>query len=123
MWLFLPIGFFSVVQKPGDSFLTVRARVSSDLDNLRTLVPELGETIHTPRNDYPYRATVSHEALAAGIGKLILAIDYDNFKAEVSRRQGFRRADVYHDVWAKVRGLVYVSEMDKDQMTFLEPER
>jgi hypothetical protein len=27
MWIFTPFGFFSVVQKPGMSSLTVRARV------------------------------------------------------------------------------------------------
>jgi hypothetical protein len=26
MWLLTPLGFFSVVRKPGDCFLTVRAR-------------------------------------------------------------------------------------------------
>lgn len=31
MWLVTNFGFFSVVQKKGDDFLTVRARVRSDL--------------------------------------------------------------------------------------------
>jgi hypothetical protein len=35
MWIFTTIGFFSIVQKPRTDFLTVRARVASDLDDLR----------------------------------------------------------------------------------------
>ena len=35
MWIFTTIGFFSIVRKPGTDFLTVRARVASDLDDLR----------------------------------------------------------------------------------------
>jgi hypothetical protein len=33
MWIFTTIGFFSIVQKPRTDFLTVRARVTTDLDN------------------------------------------------------------------------------------------
>ncbi|MBI4704877.1 MAG: hypothetical protein HY744_27550 [Deltaproteobacteria bacterium] len=35
MWLFTSFGFFSVVQKPGEEGLTVRARVRSDLERPR----------------------------------------------------------------------------------------
>jgi hypothetical protein len=35
MCIFTTIGFFSIVQKPRTDFLTVRARVASDLDDLR----------------------------------------------------------------------------------------
>ena len=34
MWLFTTIGFFSVVRKPGETKLTVRARVAADLARL-----------------------------------------------------------------------------------------
>ncbi len=34
MWLFTKFGFFSVVQKPGEARLTVRARVAADLERL-----------------------------------------------------------------------------------------
>lgn len=107
MWIFTPFGFFSIVKKHGDDFLTVRARVAADLDSLRTRVPEVGETQATPDLDYPFRATVSAVDLAIGLGEAIQAIDYDNFKAEVSRRQGYFRAGMYSQVWAGLRNLPF----------------
>lgn len=109
MWIFTPFGFFSIVKKhspstsSGQALLTVRARVAADLDSLRTRVPELGETQATPDQDYPFRATVSAVDLAIGLGEAIQAIDYDNFKAEVSRQQGWWRAGMYGEVWALLR--------------------
>jgi len=45
MWLFTNFGFFSVVQKPGDSLLTIRARAAFDLDRLRDeYLPTLSPT-------------------------------------------------------------------------------
>ena len=46
MWTLTPLGFFSVVRKPGQTRLTVRARVESDLESLRTrYLPELTPTV------------------------------------------------------------------------------
>ena len=100
MWLFTTIGFFSVVQKPGDSFLTVRARVASDLDRLREkYMPELSKTIMNKGTDYPYRATISHEDFAKGMEKIVKAIHYGNFKAEIEAKMGSERETIYHKVW------------------------
>lgn len=107
MWIFTTFGFFSIVKKHGETHLTVRARVAADLDSLRTRVPELGPTLATPDLDYPFRATVSAVDLAIGLGEAIQAIDYDNFKAEVARRQGYFRAGMYSQVWAGLRNLSY----------------
>lgn len=101
MWIFSTIGFFSVVQKRGDDQLTVRSRFPEDLDLLRErFMPELGPTETTPRADYRYRARITHEAFDDGVVRLVAAIDYDNFKSEVSRRQGPERAHIYGDVWS-----------------------
>ena len=55
MWLLTPIGFFSIVQKSADKAghtLTVRSRVSADLDALRhEILPELGPTIESGSTD------------------------------------------------------------------------
>ena len=109
MWIFTTFGFFSIVKKHGDADLTVRARVAADLDNLRTHVPELTETVATPDQDYPYRATVSAVDLAIGLGEAIQEIDYDNFKAEVARQQGYFRAGMYSQVWMGLHNLPYES--------------
>ncbi len=100
MWLFTNIGFFSAVQKPGTDFLTVRARVKQDLDNLRLkYLPQLSASQAKGGTDYPWRATVSHVDFAAALGKIAMDIDYSNFKNEVSARQGKARASRYGKVW------------------------
>lgn len=100
MWLFTNTGFFSVVQKPGDSFLTVRARVASDLDRLREkYMPALSKTTNKEGTDYPYRATISHEDFAKGMEKIVKTIHYSNFKTEVEATMGSKRETIYHEVW------------------------
>lgn len=99
MWLLIPEGFFSVVLKPGDNSLSVRARVREDLDRLRdAYLPTLSATVETRGGDYRYRAWVSREDLADGMVRLAGAIDYSNFKAEVARRDP-DRAHTYGEVW------------------------
>jgi hypothetical protein len=101
MWLFTKFGFYSVVQKPRTSCLTVRARVKADLDVLRKeYLPELSATVGKAGTDYPWRATVSHEQFAAALGKIVADINYDNFKNEVAAKQGKPRATRYGRVWS-----------------------
>lgn len=101
MWLFTTIGFFSVVQKkPDDTFLTVRARVASDLENLRRrYMPTLSPTSTKGGSDYPYRATISHRDFGAGLAQIGQDIQYSNFKSEVAKVMGRQRSDLYHRVW------------------------
>jgi hypothetical protein len=101
MWIFTDVGFFSIVQKRDTDFLTVRARVAGDLDRLREkYMPELSGTKATPRNDYPFRANIGHEAFAAGLAAVARNLNYDNFKNHVAKTMGYEREDVYHNVWA-----------------------
>ncbi|WP_203467598.1 NUDIX domain-containing protein [Dechloromonas sp. TW-R-39-2] len=101
MWLFTTIGFFSAVQKPGTDFITIRARVRNDLDNLREkYLPDLSPTIAKAGTDYPWRATVSHVKFAEALSKIALDIDYDNFKDAVAKHQGKSRAHRYGKVWS-----------------------
>ncbi len=109
MWLLTPFGFFSVVEKAGDRLagkLTLRARVREDLDQLRQgYLPELGEIIAGRGSDYRYRAQAPRAAVAAAMGRIIEALDYDNFKNAVAHTQGSARAHLYHDVWHALLGL------------------
>lgn len=103
MWLITDEGFFSVVQKPDDinkDTLTVRARVSADLRNLKKRLPDMGEITTSKYNDYRYRAKVPREQLANAIEQMVKDIRYSNFKDEVADKQGQGRAHVYHDVWS-----------------------
>ena len=100
MWLFTTIGFFSVVQKTTDPFLTVRARVAGDLSQLRSkYMPELSSTVAGGGTDYPYRATISHEGFAHGLAQIAKEIDYPNFKNEIDRVMGREREHIYSQVW------------------------
>ncbi len=109
MWLITPVGFFSVVRKPTDikaNTLTVRARVRSDLEALKTsYLPELGPIQESSTNDYRFRAVVCQAAVAQAMARLVQELDYSNFKDEVARRQGSERAHLYHDVWSTLNRL------------------
>lgn len=106
MWLITTIGFFSAVRKPGTDFLTVRARVARDLDNLRRkYLPDLSPTIGHAGTDYPWRATIAHEKFAAALAAMVMDINYANFKNEVAVRQGKARAHRYAKVWSALYDL------------------
>jgi hypothetical protein len=67
--------------------LCVRARDAGDLDRLRkTYMPELGLTTETPAPDYRYRAWISRDALADGLGAVARDLAYANFKSEARAR-------------------------------------
>jgi len=103
MWLVTPIGFFSIVQKPGDSAagtLTIRARAKGDLEALRdNYLSSLGQVIANAGTDYRYRAQAPRKKIAEVMLNLVTDINYDNFKNEVQKRQGSARAHTYHKVW------------------------
>jgi hypothetical protein len=103
MWILLPFGFFSIVEKPGDrgsGMLTVRARAKADLAALRQRMPELRATIAHEGTDYPFRARAPRQAIAAMFARFVDdELDYHNFKDEVAD-QDPERAHVYHDVWS-----------------------
>ena len=101
MWVTSTIGFFSVVQKPGDDDLTVRARARDDLERLReNYLASLGDIVEGAGTDYLYRAKCSHEQWAEAMSLMCLDLDYPNFKSAVSERMGHGRASIYHDVWS-----------------------
>ena len=106
MWLFTPIGFFSIVQKPGDDDLTIRSRVAGDLEFLRErYLPSLSPIMTTLDGDYAFRATASHRDFAESLASMAASVDYDNFKDEVAKKQGGERAEAYSKVWGVMQRL------------------
>lgn len=103
MWLITSIGFFSVVQKPGDKqngTLTVRSRVRSDLAALKQhYLPGLGPIQESLDTDYRFRAVAPRAEVSAAMARMIEDLDYGNFKSEVAKKQGPKRASLYHQVW------------------------
>lgn len=106
MWFMTPFGFFSVVQKRGESGLTIRSRARGDLLRLRRhYLPQLSEPVAHEGTDYPWRARCSHEALAQAMPKIVGHIDYANFKDEVALVNGKARAQRYAKVWQALYGM------------------
>lgn len=103
MWLVTPIGFFSIVQKPGDKkngTLTVRSRVRSDLAALKQpYLSGLGTIKESHDTDYRFRAVAPRAEVSAAMARMIDGLDYSNFKSEVAKKQGHKRASLYHQVW------------------------
>ncbi len=115
-------GFFSVVQKPGDADLTVRARVAADLDRLRELyLPKLSPTIAHAGTDYPFRAKASRAAFSVAMAKLAEAIDYSNFKNEVAKVSGKKRAAIYGGVWQHLLALEEVAPLPAKKPVVAQP--
>jgi len=106
MWIFTTFGFFSVVQKPGTDYLTIRSRTRDDLDALRArYLPTLSKTITGGGTDYPFRATVAHDELADAMVEIVRDVTYANFKREVQHAAGEHRAHVYGRVWTELLAL------------------
>jgi hypothetical protein len=106
MWLITNCGFFSVVQKPGEQQLTVRARAQKDLEVLRDrYLPQLGEIVEGGGTDYQYRARVSRTEFAEAMKMIAMDINYSNFKNSVAKNQGHKRANIYHDLWHSLWGI------------------
>lgn len=103
MWLITPLGFFSVVQKSEDArrgTLTVRSRVRGDLVALKQYcLPGLGPIRESHDADYRFRAVAPREQVSAAMAGLIDGLRYSNFKSEVAKKQGHKRANLYHQVW------------------------
>jgi|SRR5208337_1822220 len=106
MWIFSEDGFYSVIQRKNKSDLTIRARVKGDLDVLREkYLPALSPTIEWAGSDYRYRAKASHSDFAEAMKKMASGVHYDNYKKRVAAKQGKRREQVYHAVWADLMHL------------------
>jgi len=102
MWVFTPDGFYSVVaHRSQRRRLIVRCRVEEDMDALRQHIPGL-EVFEDEHADYRWRAIVTKREWKRALARMGEAIDYDNFKNEVTRRQGDLRHDVYMRVWSAV---------------------
>jgi 8-oxo-dGTP pyrophosphatase MutT (NUDIX family) len=106
MWIMTIDGFYSAVQKSGETELTIRARSMADLIRLKEKwLPELHGLQAGGGTDYPARARCTHQAWAEALAKMGAAIDYSNFKSKVAKTLGHDRADTYHEVWARLHAI------------------
>ena len=106
MWIFTRFGFFSVVQKPNDTALTVRSRTRGDLQRLRRFaLPSASEPTAHEGTDYPWRMRCTAQEFGVAMLRECIGIDYGNFKDEVARSLGRPRASRYHAVWDALMGM------------------
>jgi hypothetical protein len=95
MWIFAKNGFLSIVQHSEHKPLVlVRSRFRGDIEELFPGVEDGVE--ETPDADYRFRALLPRHTVAETVGKLILEIDYPNFKDSLADQD---RHDVYLRVW------------------------
>ncbi|HEX3958066.1 MAG TPA: hypothetical protein VHZ03_15740 [Trebonia sp.] len=113
MWVMLPAGSISIVRrshpdKDDERTLQVRARRSEWLETFRGYCPELGESLFADgKADYSWRAFARPEDVARAMARIVLAIDYPNFKsAAADPKRGMKNArlrgdlvSAYHKVW------------------------
>ncbi len=120
MWLYSICGFFSVVQKPGETDLTIRSRVRADLERLGKLyIPSMSAIVENDGSDYRFRAKATHAAFADAAYHIAQDIDYSNFKDAVAEEQGIERANIYAKVWSASLGLTKLS----DQLSETDQQR
>lgn len=116
MWIFSPIGFFSVVGMPGGhtgaepDTVMVRSRERDHLVALLARFPALaqvaGPILEQLDSDYRFRIKAPREAMAFAVGELALsAASYNNFKGACASQMragalsaGYERA--LHRVWS-----------------------
>jgi hypothetical protein len=99
MWLFTETGFLSAVQKdPKSEVLTVRAR---DRESLKDLSEKFSlKVVRTPMADYPYRVEIPKDQFAHWVAGEVAAIDYSNFKNQVSLVRDSKFAKLLGKVWS-----------------------
>lgn len=114
MWIFTNFGFFSIVQKPEDvdeNMLTVRSRTREDIENFVAEFSHPVKIIIDNHADYLYRVRAKKEDVQNILFKSVGDIHYNNFKNEVAKSQGVRRAHKYHKVW----DVMYKIQLDEMQ--------
>lgn len=119
MWLFIPThGYFSVVSartgngahtNPTDpDRLNLRARDRRHLELLIADFEEFAdaEIIDTPNADYACRIICDKQAWAAVLNRLVMNLDYENFKNHAHENEGRTGAafnDILPEVWSITR--------------------
>lgn len=93
MWIILNDAFFSIVDKAGnrERDLVVRSRRADDIPKVFGV-----DAVHSPHNDYAFRAEIPRASVASVIAQRITEIDYSNFKNSVDDP---KLHDAYSDVW------------------------
>jgi hypothetical protein len=107
MWIFLSVGFFSIVaHNARPDLVLVRARVKADLVRLRSRHGFLkGRAIHeTLFADYPFRMFLPRTDLARVLRVEARLLAATNFKSAIAKTDP-KRAAIYSRTWGVLQGL------------------
>lgn len=106
MWVFTEFGFFSIVaHRTKPDTVIVRGRVKDDVLEFEKRAAIRGaRAFEDFAADYPFRLEIPKAAAAKVLLDAIVSMNYDNFKNQVARRQGWNRSIVYHEVWSHLAG-------------------
>lgn len=116
LWIMTPFGVLMPALRPVHTYnpaedardLQVRGRERAYLDRFREMYcPELGESLHFPNQDYPWKAYVSRDDLARATARMVLEIDSEVFKPLTDKQRGVgdprlasRLHSFYNSVWS-----------------------
>jgi hypothetical protein len=107
MWIFMTDAMISVVQKPRDRLLTVRARVKGDIERIFPTA----EVVADAGTDYKYRARIPRQVVALAMFDAVMAPTYPNFKGAVADD---KRHDAYLHVWSEM--MAYQRQMAQSKI-------
>lgn len=145
MWIFLPFGFYSIVDKPpthtknmyvfargtctgefdhysAKDFLCVRSRDKKSLLNLIEVINKYPfivahtEIINNQGSDYQYRMWVLRSTMSAVLSAYTQDINYDNFKNQAD----YEYKTVFGRVWSVLWDLVKPNKKDNRQMQLFD---
>jgi hypothetical protein len=99
VWVYLNDSFISIVADlDHPERLLVRARQDGDIEQA---FPDVDVEVREGEGtDYPYRASLSRQAVADTISDHVMRIDYGNFKASI---RDVERHDAYLSCWFTMR--------------------
>lgn len=116
LWIMTPFGVLMPALRPLHTYnpaedardIQVRGRERAYLDRFREMYcPELGESVHFPTQDYPWKAYVTRDDLARAVARMVLDIDSEVFKPLTDRKRGVgdsrlagRLHSFYNSVWS-----------------------
>lgn len=122
MWIMVPGGFVSIVEKPedrGQDTLTVRARHVAHLVEFCGLTDFALEDsiIETESTDYPYRITMPRGLVKRALIVAVDELDYPNFKTRAKKVSGRGYESFLMRVWAA--GLSLTSHTTERRLNLL----
>ena len=111
MWIYSTKGFYSIVEnRDNPNQVIIRARLKKDIDNLKRIFDSLKlrttKITVSSRTDYRYRFITDRMDWMTVMIRLMLSIDYDNFKNAVFKSESGKIRERRHEAYLKIWGIM-----------------